>query len=157
MIKIIAKNKRAYFEYFIEDTFEAGIELQGSEVKSARLGNVNLKDSYAIIRNNEVLLLNAHISPYKNGSVYNPDPVRTRRLLMHKFEINKLRHKVAEKGYTLVVTKLYFKGSLLKAEIGLAKGKDIGDKRHVIAERESKRAAERAIKEAYSRNLTPKN
>ncbi|MDR0696442.1 MAG: SsrA-binding protein SmpB [Christensenellaceae bacterium] len=153
MIKIITKNKRAFFEYFIEDTFEAGIQLQGSEVKSIRLGNVNLKDSYAVIKNGELLLLNAHISPYKNGGVFNPNPTRTRKLLMHKSEINKLRHKVAEKGYTLVVTKIYFKGSLLKVEVGLAKGKDVSDKRHVIAERETKRVAERAIKEAYSRNL----
>ncbi|MDR2267660.1 MAG: SsrA-binding protein SmpB [Christensenellaceae bacterium] len=153
MIKTVVKNKHAYFEYFIEDTYEAGIELEGSEIKSVRLGNVNLRDSYAIIRKGEALLINAHISPYKHGSVYNPDPRRTRRLLLHRSEINKLRHKIEEKGYTLVVTKLYFKDSLLKAEIALAKGKDLADKRRVVAEREEKKHAERAIKEAYSRNV----
>ncbi|MDR3186077.1 MAG: SsrA-binding protein SmpB [Christensenellaceae bacterium] len=150
--KIIATNKKAYHEYFIIDTYEAGIELVGSEVKSARLGNVNLRDCYAIIKNHEMLLLNAHFSPYKMGSSFNPEPTRTRRLLMHSSEILKIHSKVSQKGFTLVVTKLYFKDSLLKAEVALAKGKDTVDKRRVIHERDVKREADRTIKEAYSKN-----
>ncbi|MBO7156453.1 MAG: SsrA-binding protein SmpB, partial [Clostridia bacterium] len=122
MIKVIATNKKAYHDYFIEDTYEAGIELKGSEVKSIRLGNINLKDSYAIIKNGEVMLQGVHISPYEKGSHFNPDAKRTRRLLLHKKEILKLKQKVQEKGFTLVVTKVYLKGSLVKAELGIAKG-----------------------------------
>lgn len=147
MIKIITTNKKAYHDYFIEDTFEAGIELKGSEVKSIRLGNVNLKDSYAVIKDGEVFLMGAHVSPYEKGSHYNPEAKRSRRLLMHKAEIRKLNQKVKEKGYTLVVTKLYFKDALVKAEIGLARGKEGHDKRAVLKEREQKRTIERALKE----------
>lgn len=147
MIKIITTNKKAYHDYFIEDTFEAGVELKGSEVKSIRLGNVNLKDSYAVIKDGEVLLMGAHVSPYEKGSHYNPEAKRSRRLLMHKAEIRKLNQKVKEKGYTLVVTKLYFKDALVKAEIGLARGKEGHDKRAVLKEREQKRTIERALKE----------
>ncbi len=147
MIKIITTNKKAYHDYFIEETYEAGIELKGSEVKSIRLGNVNLKDSYAVIKDGEVLLMGAHVSPYEKGSHYNPEAKRTRRLLMHKSEIRRLDQKVKEKGYTLVVTKLYFKDALVKAEIGLAKGKEGHDKRAVLKEREQKRIVERAMKE----------
>lgn len=146
-IKTIATNKKAYHDFFIEDSYEAGIELCGAEVKSIRLGNVNLKDSYAIIKNGEVLLLNAHISPYKMATQYKPDPERTRRLLLHKHEINKLKAKVMQKGYTLIVTKLYFKGGLVKAELGLAKGKEGQDKRQSLQEKDAKREIERAIKE----------
>lgn len=152
MIKTVCNNKAAYHEYFIEDTYEAGIELAGSEVKSVRQGKVNLKDSYAVIKNNEVFLLNAHISPYEKGSYFNPDAKRTRRLLLHRAEINKLRAKVYEKGYTLIVTKMYFKEALLKVELGLAKGKEGVDKRQTIKDKESKRQAERAVKESYSSN-----
>jgi SsrA-binding protein len=144
----VSSNKKAFHDYFIEDTYEAGIELTGSEVKSVRLGNINLKDSYAVVKGGEVFLLNAHISPYKMGSYYNPEPRRTRRLLLRKEEIAKLSGKVNEKGYTLIVTRVYFKGSLAKAEIGLAKGKEGPDKRRVLREKEQKREAERAVKEA---------
>lgn len=147
MIKLVTTNKKAYHDYFIEETFEAGVELKGSEVKSIRLGNVNLKDSYAVIKNGEVFLMGAHVSPYEKGSHYNPEAKRSRRLLMHKSEIRKLNQKVKEKGYTLVVTKLYFKDALVKVEVGLAKGKEGHDKRAVLKEREQKRDIERALKE----------
>lgn len=147
MIKVITTNKKAYHDYFVEETLEAGIELKGSEVKSIRLGNVNLKDSYAVIKDGEALLMGAHISPYEKGSHFNPEAKRTRRLLLHKSEIRKLNQKVKEKGYTLVVTKLYFKDALVKAELGLAKGKEGHDKRAVLKEREQKRMVERALKE----------
>ncbi|MBQ4072479.1 MAG: SsrA-binding protein SmpB [Clostridia bacterium] len=147
MIKVIATNKKAYHDYFIEDTFEAGIQLAGSEVKSIRGGNINLKDSYAIVKNGEIFLAGCHISPYEKGSHFNPDAKRMRRLLLHKKEILKLKQKVAEKGYTLVVTKVYFKESLVKAELGLAKGKEGHDKRQVLKEKEQKRQIERALKE----------
>lgn len=146
-IKTIATNKKAYHDFFIEDSYEAGIELYGAEVKSIRLGNVNLKDSYAIIKNGEILLLNAHISPYKMATQYKPDPDRTRRLLLHKHEISKLKVKVMQKGYTLIVTKLYFKDGLVKAELGVAKGKEGQDKRQALQEKDAKREIERVIKE----------
>lgn len=152
MIKVVSTNKKAYHDYFIEDTYEAGIELVGSEVKSVRQGNINLKDSYAVLKNDEVFLLNAHISPYKMGSFFNPEPRRTRRLLLHRAEIDKLRGKVYEKGYTLVVTKVYFKDALLKAELALAKGKEGPDKRRAIMDKDTKRETERAIKESYGKN-----
>ena len=151
MIKTIVQNKKAYHDYFIEDTFEAGIALCGSEVKSVRLGNVNLKDSYAVIKNGEVFLVGAHISPYEKGSHFNPDSKRMRRLLLHKAEILKLKQKVQEKGYTLVVTRLYFKDALVKAEVALAKGKEGQDKRRQIKEREEKRNIQRIIKETNYR------
>lgn len=151
MIKRVAQNKKAYHDYFIEETFEAGIALEGSEVKSLRLGNVNLKDSYAVIRNGEVFLVGAHISPYAKGSCFNPDPKRSRRLLLHKKEILKLQQKVQEKGYTLVVTSIYFKTGLAKVELALAKGKEGRDKRRDIKERDEKRSVMRAIKEANAR------
>ena len=151
MIKVVATNKKAYHDYYIESTLEAGIALQGSEVKSVRLGNVNLKDSYAVVKNGEVLLVGAHIAPYEKGSYFNPDAKRMRRLLLHKKEILKLKQKVAEKGYTLVVTKMYFKDGLVKAELGLAKGKEGHDKRNAIRERDEKRMAERAVKESNYR------
>lgn len=143
--KIIATNKKAYHEYFIEDTLEAGVMLEGSEVKSIRLGNVNLKDSFALVRNDEVFLYNAHISPYEKGSYYNPDPKRTRKLLLHKIEINKLRGKVEKKGYTLVVTKMYFKQSLVKVELALAKGKELHDKRATLKEKQINRDVARTL------------
>ena len=151
MIKTIATNKKAYHDYFIEETFEAGIELFGSEVKSLRLGNVNLKDSFAVIKGGELFLLNAHISPYTMGSHYNPEPKRSRKLLMHKLEILKLKAKIEQKGYTLVITKLYLKNALFKVELALAKGKEGHDKRRTIKERELKRETEAMIKQAYKR------
>lgn len=146
-MKVIAENKKVRFDYFIEETVEAGIVLEGSEVKSLRAGNVNLKDSFALIRGGEMMLKNVHISPYdKQGSFNSRDPKRDRKLLLHKSEIRKLFQKVSRQGYTLAVTKLYFAGSLVKAEIALCRGKQLHDKRKTIAEREQKIEAERAMK-----------
>ncbi len=146
--KTIATNKKAYHDYFIEDTFEAGIVLTGSEVKSARLGQVNLKDSYAVIKNGELLLLGLHITPYEKGSFFNPDARRTRKLLMHKAEIRKLKQKTEQKGYTIVVTKLYFKQALLKAEVALARGKELHDKRETLKRRQQEMDIKRALARA---------
>lgn len=143
--KIIATNKKAYHDFFIEDTYEAGIQLAGSEVKSLRNGGLNLKDSFAIIKNGEVFLVGAHISPYKMGGYFNPDPRRDRRLLLHKKEIAKLRGKVEQKGYALVVTKAYFKQSLVKVELALAKGKEAHDKRQALKEKQQERDIRRAL------------
>ncbi len=142
---VIATNKKAYHEFFIEETFEAGIQLVGSEVKSIRNGGVNLKDSFAIVKNGELFLINAHISPYKMGSFYNPDPRRDRRLLMHKKEIDRLAGKVQQKGYSIVVTKMYFKQSLVKVEVALAKGKELHDKRNALKEKQLNREVSRAL------------
>ena len=142
---VVATNKKAYHEFFIEETFEAGIQLVGSEVKSIRNGGVNLKDSFAIVKNGELFLINAHISPYKMGSFYNPDPRRERRLLMHKREIDRIAGKVQQKGYSIVVTKMYFKQSLVKVEVALVRGKQNYDKKQSIMEKDVKRDAERAI------------
>lgn len=146
--KTIATNKKAYHDFFIEDTFEAGIVLTGSEVKSARLGQVNLKDSYAVIKNGELLLLGLHITPYEKGSFFNPDARRTRKLLMHKAEIRKLKQKIEQKGYTVVVTKLYFKQALLKAEVALARGKELHDKRETLKRRQQEMDIKRALARA---------
>lgn len=141
----VATNKKAFHDYFIEETYEAGIELLGSEVKSIRLGNVNLKDSFALIRGNEVFLNNVHISPYSKGSYYNPEPKRSRRLLLHRGEINKLRGKIEKKGYTLVVTRMYFVNSLVKVELALAKGKELHDKRQALKEKQVNREIQREM------------
>lgn len=146
-IKIIDNNKKAYFDYFIEDTYEAGIELVGCEVKSVRQGHVNLKDSFCVIKNNEVWLMNAHIKPYDKGSYFNVDAKRSRKLLLHKREIDKLRGAVTQKSYTIVPTKMYFRQGLVKVEIALAKGKELHDKRKSIADKEAKRTIERTIKQ----------
>lgn len=143
--KTVATNKKAYHDYFIEEIYEAGIELVGSEVKSIRKGAVNLKDSYAAVKDGELYLYNAHISPYEKGSFFNPDPRRRRRLLMHKKEITRLKSKTEQKGYTLVVTRLYFKDSLVKAEVALAKGKELYDKRKTLKEKQIKRDVARAL------------
>lgn len=142
---VVATNKKAYHEFFIEETFEAGIQLAGSEVKSIRNGGVNLKDSFAIVKNGELFLINAHISPYKMGSFYNPDPRRERRLLMHKREIDRIAGKVQQKGYAIVVTKMYFKQSLVKVEVALAKGKELHDKRNALKEKQLNREVSRAL------------
>jgi len=147
MEKIITTNKKAYHDYFIEQTYEAGIVLVGCEVKSIRLGAVNLKDSFILIKGNEVFMLNAHISPYKMGSYNNVDAKRSRKLLLNKNEINRLRGKVAEKGYTLIPLKMYFKDALVKVEIGLCKGKALYDKREAIKEKENNRNVDRIMKE----------
>ena len=149
-IKLLAQNKKAYHDYFIEDTYECGIELVGTEVKSMRGGGVNLKDSYAGIKNGEVILHNMHVSPYEKGNIFNRDPLRERKLLMHKYEIRKLIGKTKETGYSLVPLKVYLKGSHIKVELALVKGKKLYDKRDAIAERDAKRNIDRKIKE-YNR------
>jgi len=146
-MKIIYNNKYAYYEYFIEETLEAGIQLTGSEVKSIRGDKVNLKDSFVLIKNNEVFLHNANIVPYEKAGVFGHEAKRDRRLLLHKAEIRKLAEKVQAKGYTVVPTKMYFKDSLIKVEIGLGKGKKLHDKRASIAEKDIKRETDRAIRD----------
>lgn len=146
-IKQIASNRKAYHNFFIDETFEAGIELRGTEVKSLRAGRANLKDSYAAIRDGEAFVVGLHISPYVQGNIHNVDPDRTRRLLMHKQEIRTLIGKTQEQGYTLVPTRLYFKGSRAKIEIGLAKGKQLHDKRRAMADKDAKRDIDRALRE----------
>ena len=145
-IKIVATNKIAYHDYFIEDCIEAGIVLVGSEVKSIRLGQVNMKDTYCLIRGDEIELINLHISPYEKGSYFNVDSRRSRKLLLKKAEINKLRGKVEQKGYTLVPTKLYFKQGLVKVEIATAKGKELHDKRQSLQDKQQARQLERDLK-----------
>jgi SsrA-binding protein len=145
-MKIISQNRKAYHDYHIEDTLEAGIALLGTEVKSLREGRANLKDSYVLVKGGEAYLLNCHISPYSHGNIMNHEPLRTRKLLMHRKEIDRLRGKVESKGYTLIPLKLYFKNSYAKVEIGLARGKKLFEKRDTIKEREAKREIERATK-----------
>ena len=143
----VATNRKAYHDYFIEDSFEAGLVLQGTEVKSLRLGLANLTDSYAIVKNNEVFLFNANISPYPYGNIMNHEPLRTRKLLLHRDEIRKLVGKMTQKGFTLIPLKIYFTRGKAKVQIGLAKGKKAFDKRETIKEKESKREVERTVKE----------
>ncbi len=145
--KIITQNKKAYHDYFINEKFECGIELIGTEVKSLRNGNVNLKDSYATIDNGEVFIKQMHISPYEQGNIFNRDPMRPRKLLMHKYEIRRLIGTLKEDGISLIPLSLYFKGSNIKVELGLAKGKKLYDKRQSIAEKDAKRNIDRKIKE----------
>lgn len=145
-MNIVAQNRKAFHDYSIEDTVEAGIQLLGTEVKSLRDGKANLKDSYVLIKDGEVFLFNCHISPYSHGNIMNHDPVRTRKLLLHKKEIERLRGKAQQKGYTLVPLKIYFKGPYAKVEVGLAKGKREYEKRETIKEREAKRDIERAMR-----------
>ncbi len=146
-IKTIAQNKKARHDYFIEETYETGIVLTGTEVKSMRQGRVNLKDSYADIKNGEVFLHNMHISPYEKGNIYNVDPVRSRKLLLHRREINKLIGLVQQKGYSLIPLRVYLNRGLMKIELGLARGKKLYDKRADIAERDAKRAVKRAFRD----------
>jgi SsrA-binding protein len=146
-MKIVCQNRKAYHDYSIEDTIEAGISLVGTEVKSLRDGKANLKDSYVLIKDLEAFLLNCHISPYSHGNIMNHDPVRTRKLLMHKKEIARLHGKIAQKGYTLIPLKIYFKEGRAKVEVGLAKGKREYEKRDAIKEREADREIEKAIKD----------
>ena len=145
-IKIIAENRKAYHDYFIEERFEAGVALSGTEVKSLRAGRINLKDSYVQVKDGEMWLIGVHISPYENGNRFNLDPDRTRKLLMHKREIIRLYSKTREDGLTLVPTKCYFKDSKVKFEIGLARGKKNYDKRDTEAQKQAKRDIERAVK-----------
>lgn len=151
MEKLIAQNKKAFHDYFVEDTYEAGIVLVGCEVKSIRLGAINLRDSFVIIKYGEVYMIGAHISPYKMGSYNNVDPRRNRKLLLNRSEINKLRGKVEQKGYTLIPLKVYFKDALVKVQIGLCKGKELHDKRQAIKEKENDRNLRRVMKEYNTR------
>ena len=145
-MKVIAENRKARHDYLIEECFETGIELKGTEVKSMRAGRANLKDSFAVIENGELYLYGMHISPYEKGNIFNKDPLRPKKLLMHKSEIRKLVGKIAEQGYTLVPVEVYFKGSLVKVQIALAKGKKLYDKRQDIAKKDMRREAEREFK-----------
>lgn len=145
-IKMIANNKKARFDYFIEDTFEAGIVLHGTEVKSLRMGKCSIKESFIRPDKGELYVYNMHISPYEKGNIFNKDPLRIRKLLLHKFEINKIMGQMAQKGYTLVPLMVYFKGSLVKVEIGLARGKKLYDKRQDIAKKDQRREAEKDFK-----------
>ena len=149
-VKIVAKNSKAYHDYFIEEKYETGIELAGTEVKSIRLGNVNLKDSFCLIKDGEISVLGMHISPYEKGNIFNKDPRRTRKLLMHRREIMRLVGSVQRDGLTLIPLSLYFKDAKVKVEVGLCKGKKLYDKRASAAERDSKRAVDRALK-SYNR------
>ena len=146
MIKNIAKNPTAKHNYTIIDTLEAGIVLTGTEIKSIRNSKVNLKDSYAEIKNGEVFICSMHISPYEQGNIFNKDPLRVKKLLLHKYEINKLLGKIKEKGYTLVPLQVYFKDGKVKVEIGLARGKKLYDKREAIAKKDQRREAEKEFK-----------
>ena len=148
-IKIAAQNKKAYHDYFVEEKFEAGIELFGTEVKSIRAGSVNLKDSYCDIKDGELFVVGMHVSPYEHGNIFNRDPLRKRKLLMHKREIMKLHGLVAQKGMSLIPLSLYFKNSHVKVELGLCRGKKMYDKRDSIAERDANREIDRKMKESY--------
>ena len=144
--KLIAQNKKAYHDYFIEDVYQAGISLVGTEVKSLRAGKCSLKESFIRIENGEVFIYGMHISPYEKGNIFNKDPLRVKKLILHKAEINKLIGKTKEKGMAIVPLKVYFKGSLVKVEIGLAKGKKLYDKRQDIAKKDQQREASRDFK-----------
>ena len=146
-LKTIAKNKKAFHDYFVEESIEAGIELCGTEVKSVRRGQVNLKDSWCSIDGGEMQINGMHISPYDHGNIFNQDPMRVRRLLMHKREIMRLFGLVKQDGYSLIPVSIYFKGSLVKVQVGLCKGKKLYDKRADLAARSAKRDIERAMKE----------
>ena len=144
--KMIANNKKAYHDYFILDTYEAGIVLHGTEVKSLRMGKCSIKESFIRIENGEVFIYGMHISPYEKGNIFNKDPLRVKKLMLHKAEINKLIGKTKEKGMAIVPLKVYFMGSLVKVEIGLAKGKKLYDKRQDIAKKDQQREASRDFK-----------
>lgn len=148
-MKIVSQNKKAYHDFFILDTYEAGIELKGTEIKSVRKGSVNLKDSFIRIKNDEAYIENMHIAPYEQGNRFNHEPLRTRKLLLHKKQIKKLQKEVKENGLTIVPTKLYFNTAKLKVEIALAKGKKLYDKRQDLKDKDAKRDVEKALKNAY--------
>ena len=145
-VKQVARNQKAYHDYFIEEKFEAGIELAGTEVKSIRMGNVNLKDSFCLIKDGQLSVLGMHISPYEKGNIFNKDPRRPRRLLMHKREIMRLFARVKQDGYSLIPLSVYFKGPRVKLSLGLARGKKLYDKRESAAKRDAKREMDRAMK-----------
>ena len=145
-VKLIANNKKAYHDYFILETYEAGISLSGTEVKSMRMGKCSIKEAFIRVEKGEVFVYGMHISPYEKGNIFNKDPLRVRKLLLHRSEINKLLGKTQEQGITIMPLKVYFKGSLVKVEIGLAKGKKLYDKRQDIAKKDQKREAQREFK-----------
>lgn len=145
-MKLIANNKKAFHDYFIEDTYEAGIALAGTEVKSLRSGKCSIKEAFVRVENGEVYVYGMHITPYEKGNIFNKDPLRVRKLLLHKSEIRKIEGQIAQKGYTVVPLSVYFSGSLVKVEIGLAKGKKLYDKRQDIAKKDQRREAERKFK-----------
>lgn len=145
-IKLLANNKKAYHDYFIEEKFEAGLSLVGTEVKSLRMGKCSIKESFISIKDGEVFIQHMHISPYEKGNIFNRDPMRTRKLLLHKYEINRLASQIKIKGYTIMPLRVYLKGSLVKIEIGLAKGKKLYDKRNDIAKKDMQREAQRDFK-----------
>lgn len=144
--KLIANNKKAYHDYFIEEKYEAGISLAGTEVKSLRMGRCSIKEAFIRIEHDEVFVYNMHISPYEKGNIFNKDPLRVRKLLLHRQEIRKIQGHITQKGYTIVPLRVYFSGSLVKVEIGLAKGKKLYDKRQDIAKKDQRREAERKFK-----------
>lgn len=144
--KLIANNKKAFHDYFIDETYEAGIALHGTEVKSMRMGKCSIKEAFIRIENGEVFVYGMHVSPYEKGNIFNKDPMRVKKLLMHKYEINKLAGRIAEKGYTLVPLQVYFKDGKAKVEIGLARGKKLYDKRQDIAKKDQRRETEREFK-----------
>lgn len=144
--KLIANNKKARFDYFIEDSYEAGISLAGTEVKSLRMGKCSIKESFIRIEKGEVFIYNMHISPYEKGNIFNKDPLRVRKLLLHRYEIQKLEGQMAQKGYTIVPLEVYFKDGLVKVEIGLARGKKLYDKRQDIMKKDQRREAEKQFK-----------
>ena len=144
--KLIANNNKAYHDYFIDEKYETGIELYGTEVKSIRMGKCSIKEAFVRIQNGEVYIYGMHVNPYEKGNIFNKDPLRARKLLMHKAEIHKLGGKIAEKGFTLVPLQVYFKGSFVKVEIGLARGKKLYDKREDIAKKDQRRELEREFK-----------
>ena len=144
--KLIANNKKAYHDYFIEEKYEAGISLAGTEVKSLRMGRCSIKEAFIRIEHDEVFVYNMHISPYEKGNIFNKDPLRVRKLLLHRQEFRKIQGHITQKGYTIVPLSVYFSGSLVKVEIGLAKGKKLYDKRQDIAKKDQRREAERKFK-----------
>lgn len=148
-MKVVTQNKKAFHDYFILETYEAGIELKGTEIKSVRKGHVNLKDAFIRFKNDEAFIENMHIAPYEQGNIFNHEPLRNRKLLLHKKQIKKLQREVKENGLTVVPTKLYFNTSKLKVEIALARGKKLYDKRQDLKAKDAKRDMERALKNAY--------
>ena len=144
--KLIANNKKAYHDFFIDETYECGIALHGTEVKSMRMGKCSIKEAFVRIEDGEVFVYGMHVSPYEKGNIFNKDPLRVKKLLLHKYEINKLLGKIKEKGYTLVPLQVYFKDGKVKVEIGLARGKKLYDKRDTIAKRDQQREAEREFR-----------
>lgn len=144
--KLISNNKKAYFDYFIEDTWEAGIALHGTEVKSVRMGKCSIKEAFIRVEDGEVFVYNMHISPYEKGNIFNKDPLRVKKLLLHRHEVNKILGEVTQKGYTLVPLQVYLKGSLVKVQVGLGRGKKLYDKRDTIAKKDQRREAEKDFK-----------